>query len=94
VLATELARRHEDEPIAAIIYTDIAKDGMLAGPNLAAMEEMRQAVKLPVIASGGVTTADDVRALSRIGVAGCIIGRTLYEGKLTIADALAAAICD
>lgn len=94
VLATELAARYEDEPIAAIIYTDIAKDGMLAGPNLDAMAEMQQAAKLPVIASGGVTTAADVSALSRLGVAGCIIGRTLYEGKLTIADAIAAAICD
>lgn len=94
VTATELAARYEDEPIAAIIYTDIAKDGMMAGPNLAAMAEMQQAAKLPVIASGGVTTAEDVRALSRIGVDGCIIGRTLYEGKLTIANAIAAAICD
>jgi len=94
VLATDLAARYADEPIAAIIYTDIAKDGMMAGPNLAAMAEMQQASKLPVIASGGVTTADDVSALSRIGVEGCIIGRTLYEGRLTIADAIAAAICD
>jgi phosphoribosylformimino-5-aminoimidazole carboxamide ribotide isomerase len=94
VTATELAARYEDEPIAAVIYTDIAKDGMMAGPNLTAMAEMQQATKLPVIASGGVTTADDVCALSQIGVAGCIIGRTLYEGKLTIADAIAAAICD
>ena len=94
VMATDLAARYEDEPIAAIIYTDIAKDGMMAGPNLAAMAEMQQAAKLPVIASGGVTTAADVRALSQIGVEGCIIGRTLYEGKLTIADAIAAAIID
>ena len=92
--ATELAARYADEPIAAVIYTDIAKDGMMAGPNLTAMAEMQQATELPVIASGGVTTADDVCALSQIGVAGCIIGRTLYEGKLTIADAIAAAICD
>jgi phosphoribosylformimino-5-aminoimidazole carboxamide ribotide isomerase len=94
VTATELAARYADEPIAAVIYTDIAKDGMMAGPNLTAMAEMQQATELPVIASGGVTTADDVCALSQIGVAGCIIGRTLYEGKLTIADAIAAAICD
>ena len=94
VMATELAARYENEPIAAIIYTDIAKDGMMAGPNLTAMVEMQQATKLPLIASGGVTTADDVHALSQIGVAGCIIGRTLYEGNLTIADAIAAAICD
>ncbi len=94
VMATDLAIRYQDQPIAAIIYTDIAKDGMMAGPNVAAMAEMQRATKLPVIASGGVTTADDVRALSQIGVSGCIIGRTLYEGKLTIADAIAAAKCD
>lgn len=92
--AIELAKQFESDPVAAVVYTDIAKDGMMAGPNLAAMAEMRQAAKLPVIASGGVTTAEDVRALSQIGVSGCIIGRTLYEGKLTIADAIAAAICD
>ena len=56
-----------------------------------AIEEMQQASELPVIASGGVTTADDVTRLAQIGVAGCIIGRTLYEGKLTIAAALSAA---
>ena len=91
VPATALARQFDDEPFAAIIYTDIAKDGMMAGPNLPAMTEMRHAVHVPVIASGGVTTADDVRELAKIGVAGCIIGRSLYEGKLTIDAALAAA---
>lgn len=89
--AVELARQFDREPLAAIIYTDIATDGMLAGPNLAAMREMQQAVQLPVIASGGVTTADDVEKLAELGVAGCIIGRSLYEGKLRLRDALAAA---
>ena len=79
------------EPIAAIIYTDIAKDGMLAGPNLPAVAEMQAAVDLPLIASGGVTSADDVAALARLKVAGCIIGRSLYEESLTLAEALAAA---
>jgi phosphoribosylformimino-5-aminoimidazole carboxamide ribotide isomerase len=64
---------------------------MMAGPNLEAMAEMNDAVAIPVIASGGVTTAEDVRQLAKIGVAGCIIGRSLYEGQLTLADALAAA---
>lgn len=91
VRATDLAREMAREPIAAIIYTDIATDGMLAGPNLAATAEMQQAVDVPVIASGGVTTADDVADLARLGVAGCIIGRALYEGRLQLADALAAA---
>ena len=89
--ATELANQYVNEPVAAIIYTDIAKDGMLAGPNFEAMGEMQAAVKLPVIASGGVTTADDVRRLAAIGMAGAIIGRTLYEDQLTLGEALAAA---
>jgi phosphoribosylformimino-5-aminoimidazole carboxamide ribotide isomerase len=63
---------------------------MLAGPNVAAMREMATAVPLPVIASGGVTTVDDVRKLVTTGVAGCIIGRALYEHKLSLADALEA----
>ena len=89
--AVELAQAFDDEPLAAIIYTDIAKDGMLAGPNLPAVDALNQAVRADVIASGGVTTADDVAQLAAIGVAGCIIGKTLYEGKLTIPEALAAA---
>jgi phosphoribosylformimino-5-aminoimidazole carboxamide ribotide isomerase len=89
--ATELARQLADEPIAAIVYTDIATDGMMAGPNVPAMEAMQQAVACPVIASGGVTTVDDVRRLARAKLAGCIIGRALYEGTITVHDALAAA---
>jgi phosphoribosylformimino-5-aminoimidazole carboxamide ribotide isomerase len=93
--ATELARQFANQPLAAIVYTDIATDGMLAGPNLAAMSEMAKAVQLPVIASGGVTSTDDVRQLAACGVAGCIIGRALYEGQLSLADALLAAeACD
>jgi phosphoribosylformimino-5-aminoimidazole carboxamide ribotide isomerase len=88
--ATLLAKEYENEPIAALIYTDIETDGMMAGPNLIAMAEMQAAVKLPVIASGGVTTIDDVRNLAAIPMAGAIIGRTLYEGKLTLPEALAA----
>jgi phosphoribosylformimino-5-aminoimidazole carboxamide ribotide isomerase len=89
--AIELARRLADEPLAAIVYTDIAKDGMLAGPNVPGMEAMRQAVDCPVVASGGVTTVDDVRRLAAAGMAGCIIGRALYEGTLSLDEALAAA---
>ncbi len=89
--AIDLARVFAGEPMAAIIYTDIATDGMLAGPNVAAMQQMQAAVSVPVIASGGVTTADDVRDLARAGLAGCIIGRALYEGRISLAEAHAAA---
>lgn len=89
--AIALAQQLASEPLAAIVYTDIATDGMLAGPNVEAMAEMQRSVSVPVIASGGVTTARDVERLARIPVAGCIIGRALYEGTLTIKDALRAA---
>ncbi len=89
--AVDLARQFANLPLAAIVYTDIAKDGMMAGPNLEAMEQMARAVEVPVIASGGVTTASDVANLAKCGLAGCIIGRALYEGSLSLADALAAA---
>jgi len=91
VAATEVARRFATEPIAAVVYTDIATDGMLAGPNLAAVAEMQAAVDLPVIASGGVSSADDVAHLAAIPVAGCIIGQALYKGTLSLPDALKAA---
>jgi phosphoribosylformimino-5-aminoimidazole carboxamide ribotide isomerase len=89
--AVDLARQFDNEPLAAIIYTDIARDGMLDGPNLEAMGEMNDATSADVIASGGVTTADDVRNLAAIGMAGCIIGRALYEDTLSLPAALEAA---
>jgi phosphoribosylformimino-5-aminoimidazole carboxamide ribotide isomerase len=91
VAATELARQFAGEPLAAIIYTDIATDGMLGGPNLAAMRQMIDTVDVPVVASGGVTTPQDVARLAEAGAAGCIIGRALYEKRIELADALAAA---
>jgi phosphoribosylformimino-5-aminoimidazole carboxamide ribotide isomerase len=89
--AVDVARRHERLPLAAIVYTDIAKDGMLAGPNLPALREMIEAVGLPVVASGGIATADDIRAVAACGAAGCIVGRALYDGAVTLAEAAAAA---
>ena len=89
--AIDLAEQFAKEPIAAVIYTDIATDGMMAGPNVAAMAEMQAAVDLPVIASGGVTTKQDVTRLAAVPMAGCIIGRALYERTLTLPEALAAA---
>jgi phosphoribosylformimino-5-aminoimidazole carboxamide ribotide isomerase len=91
VAAVELVLQFEDVPLAAVIYTDISTDGMLAGPNVEAMRDMQTATATPVIASGGVTTAADVATLAAAGLAGAIVGRALYAGTLTIQDALAAA---
>ncbi|HTQ39726.1 MAG TPA: 1-(5-phosphoribosyl)-5-[(5-phosphoribosylamino)methylideneamino]imidazole-4-carboxamide isomerase [Pirellulales bacterium] len=89
--AIDFAKQFEEEPLAAIIYTDIARDGMLDGPNVEGNRAMKEAVRLPVVASGGVTSAADIAALAKIPMAGCIIGRALYEGKMTLGEALAAA---
>jgi phosphoribosylformimino-5-aminoimidazole carboxamide ribotide isomerase len=89
--AVELARRFEGEPLAAINYTDIARDGMLAGPNFEAIATLCAAVTLPVVASGGVTTREDIRRLAEMGLEGCIVGRALYQGELTIVAAIEAA---
>lgn len=90
--ATELVGQFADAPVAAVIYTDIARDGMLQGPNVAAMRAMQQATAFGVVASGGVSCAADVAALATTGVAGVIIGRALYDGGLSVRDALAAAL--
>jgi phosphoribosylformimino-5-aminoimidazole carboxamide ribotide isomerase len=88
---TELARRFEDAGIAAIIYTDIARDGAMQGPNVAATAALARAVSVPVIASGGVSSLDDLIALREAGpIAGAITGRALYDGALDLAAALAA----
>jgi len=87
----DFAAQADQLPLAAIIYTDIAKDGMLTGPNVERTGELAQAVKTPVVASGGVKEVQDIRKLKPIGVAGVIAGRSLYEGTLTLKDALAAA---
>lgn len=86
--AVDFARALASLPLAAIVYTDISRDGMLRGVNLKAMAEMQQAVPVPVIASGGVTTLEDIRNLRQAGLAGCILGRALYEGRLELPAAL------
>lgn len=86
--AVDVARRFQHLPLAGLIYTDISRDGMLAGPNLEAIAEVVTAVSQPVIASGGVTTLEDVRRLAHVPVSGCIIGRALYEGTLKLAEAI------
>jgi len=88
VKAVDLARQVSDAPLAAVVYTDIAKDGMMSGPNFEALAEMAAAVPLPVIASGGVCTLDHVRRLIDAGVPGCIIGRALCEGQLDLSAVL------
>ena len=88
--ALDFARQLDGLGLRAIAFTDVATDGMMAGPNFQAMAEMASAVTTGVIASGGVTTVSDVTQLATTGVAGCIIGRSLYEGSLTLRDALAA----
>ncbi len=90
VAAVDLARQFEGEPLAAIVYTDIATDGMLVGPNVGAMAQMQSAVDLPVVASGGITTREDVARLGAVPMAGCIIGRALYEGRIALPDAIRA----
>jgi phosphoribosylformimino-5-aminoimidazole carboxamide ribotide isomerase len=89
VEATELARRFEDAGVAAIIHTDIARDGAMAGPNVTATAALAGAVSLPVIASGGVSSLADLIALRDTGViAGAISGRALYDGAIDLAQAL------
>ncbi|MCE9530285.1 MAG: 1-(5-phosphoribosyl)-5-[(5-phosphoribosylamino)methylideneamino]imidazole-4-carboxamide isomerase [Planctomycetes bacterium] len=88
VTVLEMAQQFSKWPLAAIVFTDIARDGMMAGPNVEALAELAAAVPLPVIASGGVTTMDDVRRLLGHNLAGCIIGRALYEGTLNLTEVL------
>lgn len=91
VMALDLARRYEDAGVAAIIYTDIDRDGAMGGPNVEATADLARAVKIPVIASGGVSSMADLIALRDEGaIAGAISGRALYDGALDLADALAA----
>lgn len=90
VMVTDLAKSFEDAGVAAIIYTDIARDGAMAGPNVAATEDLARAVSIPVIASGGVSSLDDLKALKSTGIiAGAISGRALYDGAIDLAEALA-----
>ena len=91
--ALALARRFEDAGVAALIHTDIARDGTGAGPNLDATEALARAVRVPVIASGGVGSLEDVRAACGRGLAGLIVGRALYDGSVELGRALEVAAC-
>ncbi|MFY7777634.1 MAG: 1-(5-phosphoribosyl)-5-[(5-phosphoribosylamino)methylideneamino]imidazole-4-carboxamide isomerase [Elstera sp.] len=90
--AVDLARLFEDAGVAAIIYTDIDRDGTLTGVNVEATVALSQAVRIPIIASGGVGSMADLDALKAAnapGIAGVITGRALYDGRIVLADALA-----
>jgi phosphoribosylformimino-5-aminoimidazole carboxamide ribotide isomerase len=91
----DLAKAFEDAGVAALVVTEISRDGTLEGPDLAGLTQVVEATSIPVIASGGIGTLDDLRALGGVDVAGrtlagAITGRAIYEGKFTVADAVAA----
>ncbi|WP_048602006.1 1-(5-phosphoribosyl)-5-[(5-phosphoribosylamino)methylideneamino]imidazole-4-carboxamide isomerase [Rubeoparvulum massiliense] len=88
ILALDFAKQLEDVGVATIIYTDIAKDGMLAGPNLQGLKQIDEVVQMDVIASGGITSFHDVYELKRMGLYGAIVGKALYTGKLTLSDVI------
>lgn len=91
VMAVDLARQFEDAGVAAIIYTDIDRDGAMQGPNIAATEALARAVTIPVIASGGVSSMQDLLALRGTrAIAGAISGRALYDGAINLSEALRA----
>ncbi|MBT4239202.1 MAG: 1-(5-phosphoribosyl)-5-((5-phosphoribosylamino)methylideneamino)imidazole-4-carboxamide isomerase, partial [Oceanospirillaceae bacterium] len=95
VKAVDLAKRFRNDGVSSIVYTDIARDGMMQGVNVAATCQLAREAGIPVIASGGVTNMDDVHALAAVagdGIVGAITGRAIYEGTLDLAAAQA--YCD
>jgi len=92
VKAIDLLKELSGSAIAAVVYTDIARDGMLNGPNLPALKEIVECSSFPVIASGGITRLEDLRAIRSLGprIEGAIVGKALYDGKLDLLDAVAA----
>lgn len=92
ITALDLARRFEDAGVAAIIHTDIDRDGLMQGPNIAATAALAEALSVPVIVSGGVSSLEDlaaIKARAASGIAGVISGRALYDGRIDLAAALA-----
>ena len=89
VSAIELAKKYESKGVAAIIFTDISRDGMQTGPNIEATYNLAKAIDIPVIASGGVASIDDIKELLKYkDISGVITGRALYEGKLDLKEAI------
>jgi phosphoribosylformimino-5-aminoimidazole carboxamide ribotide isomerase len=91
VRAVDLVRSFADTPLAGVLYTDVARDGTRAGPNLETTAELASQTPVPVIASGGVGSLDDLRALASRGISACIVGRALYDGTFTLDEAIEAA---
>ncbi|MCD4825147.1 MAG: 1-(5-phosphoribosyl)-5-[(5-phosphoribosylamino)methylideneamino]imidazole-4-carboxamide isomerase [Phycisphaerae bacterium] len=90
--AVDLAGRVRGSGLGAIVYTDIARDGMLTGVNVQATAEIVEATDVPVVASGGVSSLDDIRQCRQIGCGGVILGKALYEGQVDLAQAVAASM--
>ena len=86
--ALDLIRQVDSSPLFAVVYTDIATDGMMGGPNYPALAGVRANTRLPVVASGGVSSLDHARRLAEGGTFGCIVGRALYDGQVTLPDLL------
>ena len=89
--AADVASEVSDWPLGAILYTDVAKDGMMTGPNYEATQRLVEAGRVPVIASGGVGSIDHIRRAKATGCWGCIVGRSLYEGAVDLREAIAVA---
>ena len=92
IRASELAKKFEGDGVAAIIYTDISRDGMMQGPNIEATKALAEAISIPVIASGGVSSLRDIEnlmAIERSGVTGAITGKAIYTGAIRLAEAVA-----
>jgi len=89
--AIEFARRLDEARPRAIIFTDVATDGTMKGPNLRALERLLEAVATPVVASGGIASLEDVRRVAALGAEGMIIGKALFDGAFSLAEAIAAA---
>ncbi len=88
VTAFELAGRMQEHGAAAVIYTDISRDGMLSGPNVESTKEMAKHVTIPVIASGGIASLNDLQKIKNAGCAGAIVGKALYSKAFTLPEAL------
>ena len=92
--AVDLARKFEDAGVVSIVYTDIDRDGMLQGCNVESTADLARAISIPVVASGGVASVEDIRALKAlesVGIEGVICGRSLYDGRIDPAKAVAVA---